>query len=292
MTVREERLRAGALTTRALRVGVGPPKVVLLHGFADGADAWRPVLRLLSRAGVAALALDMPGFALAGPLIPDRPVLPQLDGFLDIVLDDLRGRVVVAGHSLGGCVALRAAARGRPRAVAAVSSAGLDMSPWLDVIAHRLVAPGIIGLAGWAPIAVTRWGVRCSYPRGLYAQPRDVALDVVAANVGYLRDRPTARRLLVDGRRLLPELRAPFDWPRIDCPVVGIWGDRDRLSLPSSADRLKAALPHADVRRLPACGHMPMIERPAVVAEILEVMSDDSDSDRHGRGGLRRAGPA
>ncbi|PJE01821.1 MAG: hypothetical protein CK429_31180 [Mycobacterium sp.] len=110
--------------------------------------------------------------------------------------------------------------------------------------------------------------------------------------MAYLRDGATAQRLVIDGRRLLSELRAPYDWPAIRCPVVGIWGDRDRLSLPASADRLAAALPHADVRRLTACGHMPMIERPAVVADVLEVMSHDNHSDRHGRGGLRRAGPS
>ena len=273
MTVREKRLRAGAVTTRALRVGAGAPNVVLLHGFADGADAWRPVLELLGRSGVAAMALDMPGFGFADPLVPRRPVLPQLDAFLDAVLDDLPPDVVVGGHSLGGCVALRSATRGRARAVAVVSAAGLDMAPWFDVIGHRLLAPGVIGLAGWMPIALTRWGVRRSYPGGLYAQPRTVEPAVVAANVAYLRDRATARRLLADGRRLLPELRSPYDWSRIECPVVGIWGDRDRLSLPSSADRLKAALPHAEVRRLAGCGHMPMIERPAVVAQALEVIT-------------------
>ncbi|MHA7652835.1 alpha/beta fold hydrolase [Mycobacterium sp. ML4] len=271
--VREERLSAAGVTTRALRVGAGPPRAVLLHGFADGADAWRPVLQLLGRAGLAAIALDLPGFALADPLQPDRAILPQLDTFLDAVLHELPADTVVGGHSLGGCVALRAAARGRTGAVVVVSAAGLDMAPWFDVIGHRVVAPGLIALAGWMPIGATRWGVRRSYPGGLYADPRGVRPDVVAANVGYLRDRATARRLLADGRRLLSELRSPFDWPRIECPVVGIWGERDRLSLPSSADRLQAALPHADVRRLTACGHMPMVERPGEVAGVLERMT-------------------
>ncbi|PJE01822.1 MAG: hypothetical protein CK429_31185 [Mycobacterium sp.] len=170
MTVREERLRAGALKTRVLRVGAEPPKVVLLHGFADGADAWRPVLHLLSRAGVPALALDLPGFALADPLTPGRAILPQFDAFVDAVLDDLPAGVVVGGHSLGGCVALRAAGRGRARAAAVVAAAGLDMAPWFGVIAHRLVAPGIIGLAGWTPITLTRWGcaavIRAGSTRG------------------------------------------------------------------------------------------------------------------------------
>lgn len=273
MTVRQEPLRAGTVTTRALRVGAGPPNVVLLHGFADGADAWRPVLKLLGDAGLSAAALDMPGFAFADPLLPGRAILPQLDAFLDAVIDKLPAGVVVAGHSLGGCVALRAAARGRTRAVAVVSAAGLDMAPWFDVVGHRLLAPGLIGLAGWIPIALTRWGVRRSYPGRLYADRRTVEPAAVAANVAYLRDRATARRLLIDGRRLLAELRAPYDWTSIECPVVGIWGDVDRLSLPSSADRLEAALPHAEVRRLTGCGHMPMIERPAVVAHALELIT-------------------
>src|SRR5688572_25484149 len=104
----------GALT-RVLEIeGAGPP-LVLLHGFADSADTWRPLMAELSRRGRAAIALDMPGFGAAARLDRDDDVLPQLDRFAAAAArhaarEPARGSgAVLAGNSLGGTVALRAA---------------------------------------------------------------------------------------------------------------------------------------------------------------------------------------
>lgn len=259
--------------TRVLAVdGEGPP-FVFLHGFADGADQWRRVLIRLAREGRTALAVDMPGFAQADRLDRRRAILEQLDAFVQAIVAAQNEPPVLAGHSLGGCVALRAAQEGEVAAVAAVASAGLDMARWFFLAAHPLVAPVLIGAAGLLPPRLVRAATARSYA-GLYARPRAVDPTVVAANVAYLRDRATVRRLLVDGRRLLGELADPFELERIECPVLLVWGDRDRLSLPSSATRLADALSHARLLRLSDCGHMPMIEEPdAVTGALLELVA-------------------
>src|SRR5881392_1373577 len=53
--------RFGGFTTRVLELeGSGPP-LVLLHGWADSADTWRPLLDRLGRIGRRAIAVDLPG---------------------------------------------------------------------------------------------------------------------------------------------------------------------------------------------------------------------------------------
>ncbi|MER6900182.1 alpha/beta fold hydrolase, partial [Amycolatopsis sp. NPDC000740] len=50
---------------RTRRKGDGKPRaprLVLLHGYCDSADTWRPVLGELAAAGIAAIAVDLPGF--------------------------------------------------------------------------------------------------------------------------------------------------------------------------------------------------------------------------------------
>src|SRR3954454_2443373 len=108
----EHRLTLAGFSTRALELeGDGPP-AVLLHGYADSADTWRRALDLLARRGRRTIAVDLPGFGAAEPL-RDGPVLPQFDAFAAAAVEALAGEhgeaVVVAGNSLGGCVALRAA---------------------------------------------------------------------------------------------------------------------------------------------------------------------------------------
>src|SRR4051794_19721494 len=91
------------LRTRVLEVGgsarrAGRARLVLLHGYCDSADTWRPVLAELAEAGISAIAVDLPGFGDAEPLRTGA-MLPQLDLFVEAVLKEQskRGKVVLAG---------------------------------------------------------------------------------------------------------------------------------------------------------------------------------------------------
>ena len=68
VTVAERVERIGGVQTRVLeREGDGPP-VLLLHGFADSADTWRPLMRAMERDERHLVAVDLPLFGRA-----DRP---------------------------------------------------------------------------------------------------------------------------------------------------------------------------------------------------------------------------
>jgi len=103
----EHRQEFAGYATRVLELeGSGPP-LLLLHGYADSADTWRPVLAALGRAERRAIAVDLPGFGAADRLHRDQPILPQLDAFARAAAQYAGARPVVAGNLLGGCVALR-----------------------------------------------------------------------------------------------------------------------------------------------------------------------------------------
>ncbi len=101
----EHRLNLAGYETRVLELeGDGPP-IVMFHGYADSADTWRHALALLARQGRRAVAVDLPGFGTADPLLGD-PILPQLDSFATAALRYAAGRsatpVIALGNSLGG----------------------------------------------------------------------------------------------------------------------------------------------------------------------------------------------
>src|SRR3954466_3550238 len=122
-SVVEHRIEVAGHATRALEVDGGGPGIVLLHGWSDSADTWRPLLAQLAARGRRAIAVDLPGFG-EGTRPHDGAVLPQLDAFAADLVESWADKepVVVAGTSLGGCVALRLAQqpggarapRGRP----------------------------------------------------------------------------------------------------------------------------------------------------------------------------------
>src|SRR5215217_8058268 len=78
--VLEHRIEIAGHSTRALEVDGDGPGIVLLHGWGDSADTWRPLLAELGTRGRRAIAVDLPGFGEATRLAKGA-LLPQLDAF-------------------------------------------------------------------------------------------------------------------------------------------------------------------------------------------------------------------
>ena len=268
----EHRLTLAGYETRALELeGTGPP-LLLFHGFADSADTWRLVLDGLARADRSAVALDLPGFGVADSL-REGPVLPQLDAFARAAVRHWSppGGVIVAGNSLGGCVALRLAEQDELRlaGVVPVAPAGLDMARWLFLIERDPLLRPLLASPFPVPAAVVRVVVSEAYRRLAFRRPGAVDARIVATFAGHVRDKTTAHRLLATGRRLYPELRHPFQLERVSCPVLLVWGRQDLLVFQTGAERVLEVVPESRLELIEDCGHCPQIEAPERFAELL-----------------------
>jgi pimeloyl-ACP methyl ester carboxylesterase len=270
----EHRLVLAGFETRVLELeGSGPP-VVLLHGYADSADTWRLVLDRLARADRAAIAVDLPGFGAADPLRREGAMLDQLDAFARAAVDHIaadHGDVVLTGNSLGGTVALRAAQDDDAPicGVVPIAPAGLDMPRWFGIIERdpfvRLVLQTPLPL----PEPLLRAAVGAAYRQLAFARPRAAAREVIHAFTDHHRTKDRVVRMLDNGRRLLPELKEPFDLGRIACPVLLVWGDHDRMVTHRGAAVVTEALPDTEVVLLEGIGHCPQLEAPERVAQLL-----------------------
>jgi pimeloyl-ACP methyl ester carboxylesterase len=275
----EHRLELAGYSTRALELeGDGPP-LILFHGFADSADTWRRVLALLGRRDRRALALDLPGFGAADPL-DEGPVLPQFDAFVAAALGHVAEEhgqpAIVAGNSLGGVVALRAGERHPPDVLAGIvpiAPAGLDMPTWFQVIERDPVIRFVLQAPVPLPEFAVRTAVGEAYRQLAFAKPRGVAGEVVRTFTDHHRNRRSVLRFLQNGRRVLPELAAPFALDRIACPVLLVWGDRDRMVSHRGAQRVVEALPDTTYELLEGVGHCPQVEVPERVVALLDAFT-------------------
>ena len=272
-----EEVTVGGIPTRSIFVdGDGVP-TVFLHGWMDNADTWRAVLERLAGGASPGIAYDLPGFGTAPPLA-DGDVLDQLVDFSAAAVRDAAEatgkRVVVAGNSLGGWVALRVAAlEDLPLAgVVPIAPAGIEMAPFFFTADRIPVVSRLIALPAPVPAALVRSVLGRFYRTLGFADGDRVEQVVIDRFTRQNTERAVLSTRLEYAKRLRHHLDDPFDSARIKVPVTVLWGDRDRLCMPKGAQGLAEAVPHARIEMLEGVGHTPQIEAPdAVVAAVVEL---------------------
>lgn len=273
----ESRVEFAGIGSRELRVMGEGPSAIFFHGFSDSADTWRPVLERFALAGRSAVAYDQPGFGLADALRVSDPVLPQLDAFADAVIAhevaSSGAPVIVSGNSLGGTTSIRAAGRHGTSTIAAIvpiGPAGLTHARWLQVIEGERILALLLAARVKPPEFITREIIGRAYRLLGFNTPAGASPEAVASFTRHMADLDRVKEILASGRRLYPEInRKPYRYKMIKCPVLLIWGDHDRFVPATGAEELIENVPQTQLELLPACGHLPQVECPDRVAELI-----------------------
>lgn len=248
--------------------------MLLLHGYSDSADTWRPLLDELAERGQRALAVDMPGYGDADPLNPDEPILSQLDRFVaELVREQAaeHGPPLIVGNSLGGVVGLRATQEPQlPLAgLVGVSPAGLGHQPWVELLAREPILHRIAQAPVPLPMNLVRWGVGIAYRRLAVADPARADPVPMNAYTSRYRSSEDVRETIRGARRILGEIQTAYELDRVQRPVLLIWGKRDLLTPAKGARILVEAVPGTELVLLDDCAHCAQVEDPARVAELV-----------------------
>jgi 2-hydroxy-6-oxonona-2,4-dienedioate hydrolase len=237
------------------------PHVVLLPGLIAGEWMWRPTMDALAQRGYGYLAFVEPFAGRHGSAAPlTRLVIESMDR-CDI------SSAIVAGGSYGSRIALDCTLAHPER---------VDM----------LVLCGAPGSITTAQLGITFQG-KVTRPIAM------TLLDKIFHDPGCVGERDISEtiQLFKEHRRMISMLRlmkecTDYDYAaaldRIEAFVLMIWGAHDRISPCPLWERQLA--PHARdgvFFRVERCGHVPMIERPAVFnALLLDYLSTRRPQDR------------
>lgn len=239
------------------------PPLLLIHGSGASGGFWGPVVPALA-GHHHVIRIDLPGCGQSPPA-PSYDV-PAQAGQVAALLDDHGLRhVAVAGHSSGGYVAT-ALAEQRRDLVGSLSLISSGPSP-----AALLRQPFILRVLLAPPLGPLIWPRRSDamIRKGISAtavRPVDLPDDVVADVRGITYR--VMRTVLRQNTAYIAERSVPERLAALGLPVQVIFGAADPRWEPSSAHRYDA-VPNARVELLPGVGHLPMLEAPETVGELL-----------------------
>jgi pimeloyl-ACP methyl ester carboxylesterase len=181
--------------------------------------------------------------------------------------------VVIAGASLGGCLALRLAEHPgelKLAGVVPVAPDGLELPSWFDPIEEDPIVRRLLSIPVAVPGELVRRGQARAYRQLAFGHPRETQRAVVDAFSRDSETRADVAALLESGRALAPELSAaPFDLVGIRCPVLLVWGAHDRMLPHSDARMALDALPTTQVELIEGCGGHPQLEATDRLLELL-----------------------
>lgn len=250
---------------------------VLIHGLGGSHLNWLQVAPGLAGLG-RVFALDLPGFGWSPRDGRGSGLMDERRTVSRFIEERATGRVVLAGHSMGGVIAILQAA------VEPSSAGGLVLTstalPWSRgglphpavMSAFALYGTPFVGdrfararTRRLDPERMVRFGFRM-----ITADPSTIPDEVLRLHVDLVRERQgdldapdafldAARSMLRLGRRPDVSARALRG---IECPVLLLHGRRDRFVPSAFAETVLAAHPTWRGRIFPGLGHAPQMEAP------------------------------
>ena len=232
--------------------GVGDLPLLLLPGLLCDRAVWADVLPHLPE-GVQAH-------------VPDYSTERSLGAMAERVLADAPAAFAVAGHSLGGRVALEIVRRARERVVRlALLDAGCRARPvgaaGDEELAGRMALLALAREKGMRAMANT-WAQPMVHP----ARRTDATLiDAIVAMFA----RRTADDFEGQIEALLARPDASVVLRTVACPALVLCGREDGWSPPAQHEELAALISGSALRVVDDCGHMAPMERPVAVGAAL-----------------------
>ena len=258
--------RPNAPTLSLHEWGSGEPTFLLIHGFGDGGFIWNEFSPLLAALG-RVIAVDLRGHGDSGWDADAQYNSAAHFEDINFVVDSLRlNSIVLVGHSLGGELALRLAARypNRVRGLVVV-----DYGPELNQAGTRHIRKEFV-MESRVYAKQDEYAAHLEIKLPLVSEQRRWALVKSAlrprANGGYelKRDSAMGETDPVNATAL------PSLWPILKdilCPTLIVRGIGSSVLSLSVAERMVGILPDGCLASVKLAGHAVMIDNPEGFAE-------------------------
>ncbi|XP_073526255.1 LOW QUALITY PROTEIN: uncharacterized protein [Phyllobates terribilis] len=252
--------------------------IVLLHGFDSSCLEWRYVHPLLEKDGLESWAIDILGWGFSDVGIKGciLDVASKRDHLYELWRTYIKRPMVVVGSSLGAAVAIDFAVN-HPEAVSKLIF--ICGSVYEEGTGTRAILPRPVAYAGVALLksVVLRLCMNIAAFNNL-----SFSACVDRMNVSRLHclmpwwEDVTINFMSSGGYNVAPLIK------QVKQKCLIIRGENDQITSYKNAVRLHCELQNATVRQLSDCGHIPHLEKPRIIADLIKsLLKRASQSDRY-----------
>jgi pimeloyl-ACP methyl ester carboxylesterase len=245
------------------------PPALLLHGLGLSSYSWRFIQQGLADCR-ATIAVDLLGFGRSGKPSRADYSLPGLARTILALMDALKiERTALAGHSLGGGVALLAAVMEPNR----VESLAL-----LGSVAYPQPEPPFVTLPrlpmAWLPMMALPDRFIKEGLLQVYLKPDSLAPDAVREYAAPIQSFSGATAYQRICRALRPERLSEYieRFKALKMPILIVHGDRDNVVPLWVPERLHQEIPGSCFQVLEGVGHMLIEEEPETICHFLRAL--------------------
>jgi pimeloyl-ACP methyl ester carboxylesterase len=254
-------------------IGGGPP-VVLVHGWLSSSRIWEALARRLAQR-FTVYSLDLTGFGESDKPLSGYGVRNGSRLLYAFCAHFGLTRASVIGHDLGGNMAVKLAADhpdvvGRVILVSVPADEDqIDLPTPLWLATLPVVGPLFYALGrAFRP-------VRQVWMRPFVADADDLTDEIVddagKSTPAAVASTLSMSRREISGGRLVRQAKI------IKMPMLVVSGEEDQIVDPHSVSAWAGSVQRAEICLMDACGHAPMIERPAeFAAQILAFLTGDA----------------
>lgn len=258
----------------------GGPAIVFIHGYPASAYSWREVARQLSGSHHC-ICFDLMGFGHSDKPLHERYTIErQAELILGAAREMGLNRFVLAGHSMGGGVALSimrklGTVQDTVRALVLVNSVCYpQVLPWFMLALWVPMFPRLV-----MKLIPERWGFML-LRHAMYHRSRGMKPEAIEEYSARLQSKGAHAALMSTARHIVPRDIQGFVelYSSICVPTQLIWGKRDRVVGAKLGRKLAKDIPDSRLLEIDDCGHVPQEEYPELVGPALRRFIDEVDA--------------
>ncbi|MDO8470368.1 MAG: alpha/beta hydrolase [bacterium] len=249
----EQTIEIDGLKVNYKRAGQGTP-FIILHGWGRGSDSWAEALEKLAGKGYQAIAPDLPGFGKSQP----PSAVWGVEDYTQLVkkfADSIGAQsFILLGGSFGGQVAVQFVSSYPERVQKLILSAAavVRRRPAPKRKAFMIVSRLIHGIFSVWPLSV------------LHPLLQKIAYKILG-NQDYLY----TKGIMKEVREKVIRQDLAHVLPKIACPTLILWGDKDAITPIEDASIIERGIPHSSVRIFKGVGHSIHREAPEEFIEAI-----------------------